>query len=78
MNLVQIEQDMALCAEKFPRLICRPIGAQFLPDGGIAILEFAKTEDGIRLASERHYHLVPKDLLTEQDIELYRSMKEGD
>jgi len=78
MNIVQIEQDMMLCAAKFPQLICRPIGAQFLPDGGIAILEFAQTEEGIRLAGERHYHLVPKEILTEKDIALYRSMKEGE
>ena len=76
MSLVQIEQDMALCAQKFPNLICRPLGAQFLPDGGIAIMEFAITDEGIRLASERHYQLVPKDSLTDQDIELYRSTSE--
>ncbi len=29
MSTVQIEQDIALCAEKFPRLVCRPLGAQF-------------------------------------------------
>lgn len=76
MSLVQIEQDMALCAQKFPNLICRPLGAQFLPDGGIAIMEFTITDEGIRLAAERHYQLVPKDSLTDQDIELYRSTNE--
>lgn len=29
---VQIEQDLALCAEKFPSLICRPIAAQFMAE----------------------------------------------
>jgi len=29
-GVVQIEQDFELCALKFPRLICRPIAAQFI------------------------------------------------
>ena len=29
-NIVQIKQDFALCAHKFPHLICRAIGAQFM------------------------------------------------
>lgn len=77
MSTVQIEQDAALCAEKFPRLTCRPLGAQFLPDGGIALMEFAATEDGLRIASERHYILVPKESLTESDLDTYRKMNAG-
>jgi len=76
MNLVQIEQDIALCAEKFPLLICRPIGAQFLTDGGIALMEFGDTEDGIRLIREAHYQLVPKDGLSDKDIETYRTLRD--
>jgi hypothetical protein len=74
MSTVQIEQDIALCAEKFPKLTCRPIGAQFLPDGGIALMEFAHTDEGLRLAAERHYTLVPKNGLTDADLEIYRTM----
>lgn len=29
-SVVQIEQDIAMCASKFPDLICRPIAAQFM------------------------------------------------
>ncbi len=74
MSTVQIEQDAALCAEKFPKLICRPLGAQFLDQGGIALMEFAETEDGLRLTSERHYTLVPKDDLSDADLQTYRAM----
>ncbi|MBE7493308.1 MAG: endonuclease [Verrucomicrobiaceae bacterium] len=77
MSLVQIEQDMTMCAQKFPNLICRPLGAQFLPDGGIAIMEFTNTEDGIRLACERHYLLVPKDKLSDEDIAQYRAVSDA-
>lgn len=73
---VQIEQDIALCAEKFPNLICRSLGAQFLPDGAIALLEFAETNDGVRLTAERHYRLVPEDLLTSADLESYKALNE--
>lgn len=73
MSTVQIEQDIALCAEKFARLVCRPLGAQFLPDGGIALMEFTHTDDGLRLSGERHYQLVPKESLTDADLDTYRS-----
>ena len=74
LSTVQIEQDLALCAEKFPRLICRPLGTQFLPDGGIAIMEFAQTAEGLRLVTERHYQLAPINTLSDKEVEFYRSL----
>jgi len=32
LNIVQIEQDVAMCKRKFPELICRPIADQFMQD----------------------------------------------
>ena len=46
MSAVQIEQDIALCAEKFPALICRPLAAQFMAGEVIALFEFEDTEEG--------------------------------
>lgn len=40
LGVVQIEQDFAVCAEKFPSLICRPIAAQFMADDLIALFDF--------------------------------------
>ncbi len=37
LSVVQIEQDIAVCADKFPLLICRPVGAQFMQDDLIAL-----------------------------------------
>ena len=37
LNVVQIEQDFAVCAAKFPALVCRPIAAQFMGENLIAI-----------------------------------------
>lgn len=75
LSSVQIEQDIALCAEKFPNLICRPLGAQFLPDNSIALLEFTQTRDGLRIAAERHYLPVPENELADEDILLYQKLK---
>jgi hypothetical protein len=58
LNIVQIEQDVAVCAAKFPSLICQPIGAQFMAEGVIALFEFEEGEDGIVISSEKHYKLV--------------------
>ena len=44
-SVVQVEQDFAMCAEKFKALICRPIAAQFMRDDTIALFEFEE-EDG--------------------------------
>jgi len=72
LNVVQIEQDFAICGHKFPSLICRPIGAQFIADGVIVLFEFEQTDAGVRIASERHYKLVPPDEVSEADLKGYR------
>jgi hypothetical protein len=69
---VQIEQDFAVCKEKYPDAIGRPIAAQFLDDGTIVLFEFAQTEEGVRVESERHYRLVPPDELSVSELQEYR------
>jgi hypothetical protein len=71
LNIVQIEQDLAVCAHKFPSLICRPIGAQFMQAGVIALFEFEEGEEGLGIAAEKHYKLVPPDEVTDEDLRLY-------
>ena len=77
LNRVQIEQDMAVCNEKLPNLICRPVGAQFIRDELIALFEFENNGDDITIVSENHYHLVPPDDVTEQDVIAYRQRLAG-
>ncbi len=72
LNRVQIEQDIAVCAEKLPSLVCRPVGAQFMSDDMIALFEFEQQEADIKVASEKHYRLVPPDAVTEEDLAAYR------
>jgi DNA methylase len=72
LSIVQIEQDMAVCANKFVSLICRPIGAQFMKEGVIALFEFEEVEDGIVISAEKHYRLVPPEEVTDSDLAKYR------
>ena len=72
LNRVQIEQDLAVCGEKLPSLVCRPVGAQFMQDDLVALFEFEQHDDDISVASEKHYRLVPPDAVTEEDLARYR------
>lgn len=73
LHIVQIEQDVAVCSHKFPSLICRPIGAQFMAkDEVIALFEFEEGDDGLAISSEKHYKLVPPEEVTDADLEKYR------
>lgn len=72
-GIVQIEQDLAVCEAKFPHLICRPLAAQFMPSGVIAMFEFEQGEDSIRVSSERHYRLVRPDEVSAEELVNYRS-----
>jgi tRNA G10 N-methylase Trm11 len=72
LNIVQIEQDFAVCATKFPLLVCRPIAAQFMDGGVIALFEFESDENGVSISSEKHYLLVPPKDLTDADLQSYR------
>lgn len=73
LNVVQIEQDFAMCATKFPTLICRPIGAQFMDTDLISLFEFERAEGRVSISQERHYRLVPPDEITPKDIATYRA-----
>lgn len=72
LSRVQIEQDLALCADKFSELICRPIGAQFIDDNLIALFEFEAAGDELSVRTERHYRLVPPEEVTAEDLKRYR------
>lgn len=70
---IQIEQDMAFCASRFPRLTCRPIAAQVMSENLIALFELARGPATLRLRilSERHYILVSPDALSSEELEVY-------
>lgn len=72
-SIVQIEQDVGLCEEKFSDAICRPIAAQFMDGNLIALFEFEVDVGGVKVAAERHYRLVPADGIDAQEVRAYAS-----
>ena len=72
LNIVQIEQDIALCESKFSKLVCRPVAAQFTRDDVIALFAFEKIDGEVKVLMERHYRLVDSSELTDEDLDLYR------
>ena len=73
-----MRQDLALCASKFPDLVCRPTGAQFRSSDVIVLFEFRETDQGIRVASEKHYRLVAPSEFDVDDIDAYRRLNPDD
>lgn len=75
-GIVQIEQDVEVCSSKFSDLVCRPIAAQFMRDGVIALFEFELSIDGeLRVTAEKHYRLVHPDEVSVDDLLTYRQRK---
>ncbi len=72
LNIVQLEQDFAVRADKFPNLVCRPVAAQFMNEGVICLFELAQDKAGVGIASERHYRLVPPEEVDDGDLRNYR------
>ena len=55
LSRIQIEQDIAVCAEKLPSLICQPVGLQLMRNDLIALFAFEQDGDEINVVSEKHY-----------------------
>lgn len=72
LSRVQIEQDVALCANKLPSLICRPVGVYMMRTDLVALFEFEQDGDDIGVVTEKHYRLVPPDEVTDQDLVRYQ------
>lgn len=73
-GVVQIEQDISICKNKFPDLIHRPLAAQFIKNNLIAIFEFIESDDGIKIINEKQYQLVKPDELTDEEIKRYKKI----
>jgi hypothetical protein len=69
-GVVQIQQDIAFCRERFADLICRSVAAQFITSKVIAMFELAVSDDRVRILEERHYDLVPSGEIRPEDLRL--------
>lgn len=77
LSIVQIEQDFAVCAQKFPDLICRAIAAQFMEDDLIALFIFTIGEEGVTLLDEKHHRLVAPETIKTDELNIYRQRTLG-
>jgi len=57
-GIVQTQQDVQFCAERFPDLKCRAVAAQSIDGGAIALFELVLRGDELLVKQERHYRLV--------------------
>jgi hypothetical protein len=71
LSVVQTEQDLACCAEKFPSLICRSVSAQFIADDLIAMFELIVEDDEVKIIDEKHYRLSSVEAITAADLAVY-------
>jgi hypothetical protein len=69
--VIQTQQDVACCQEKFASLKCRPVSAQFMADGVIAMFELTMQDGQIRVVDEKHYKLVPSAQITTEELQSY-------
>lgn len=72
LGISQIEQDLALCAEKYPDLICRSIACQFVTRDIVAMFEFTIEDERIVKVNERHYKIVEAAEISADDLQSYR------
>lgn len=73
-GMVQTMQDVACCAEKFAHLICRPVSAQFMDDGRIAMFELITEAGEVKIVRENHYKLVGGAEISAQDLLTYSTL----
>jgi hypothetical protein len=71
-GVVQTAQDIRYCEQTFPGVRCRPVAAQFMKDGVIALFELSLKGDEVRVVDERHYKFVPATELDRSAIVDYR------
>jgi hypothetical protein len=71
-SVVQAKQDIEYCTQKFRSLICRAISVQFIDTNTIAIFELTLEDIKVRVVEEKHYQLVSKDNISEEDLIRYR------
>ncbi len=71
LSVVQAEQDLKWCEERFPHVRPRLISAQFMKDDRVAIFELVVDGEELKVLEERHYLLTSRNDLKVSDITLY-------
>lgn len=71
-GVVQTTQDIRFVEQRFPRMRCRAISAQFMSGSVIALFELTLQDGEIRVVEEKHYRLVPANEIDQNAIRDYR------
>jgi len=71
LGVTQTRQDIACCVQKFPRLTCRPVSAQFMAGDVIALFELTLDGEDVKVVEEKHYRLLPADEIGDRDLKSY-------
>lgn len=72
LSAVDIEHAFALCASKFPSLMCRPVGAQFMRQNYVVLFAFERGDEGVKILNETHYELVSANEITPELLAQYQ------
>jgi len=75
-GIVQSQQDIACCEQKFPGLICRAVSAQFMNEEIIALFELTLFDGEVKVIDEKHYKLVPSVSITDEELQRYSTLPE--
>ena len=75
-GFAQVYQDLALCQQKYPHAICKPIGLQFKSQSVVAVLQIKIEEESdetfkMTVSEEKHYRLVPSSAIQDTDLTGY-------
>ncbi len=75
-GIVQVMQDVALCEERYPNAVCKPIALRFMSEDEVAILELAVVEEKellkLNIVDEKHYVLVPRADISDQELQVLK------
>lgn len=71
LSVVQTRQDMLMCEDRFPDLICRSVSAQFMPKNLIAMFELGSQDGRTVILQERHFRLCPASEIDVDDLAQY-------
>jgi hypothetical protein len=72
-SIVQTQQDITACEEKFPGIKCRALSVQFMDDDIVAMFELTVEDEDVKVVEERHYKLVPAEDIDQKSVRAYRT-----
>lgn len=73
-GVVQTEQDVSFCQERFRHLVCRPVSIHALSNNRIAMFELTLHDDEIRIIDQKQYLLVPASDISLNDLRQYAAV----